>query len=85
MTDDLRTKTPDMAGAFERARKEPEREKKEKLTLELRPPVPTPMGTEQQPGQVSPQLKSEERKRELAATMLVSREFNRAAHDPVER
>jgi len=87
MADDIKTKAPDLAGAFERARKEPEQEvKRAKLTLELRPPVPTPMGMGPPPAQVSPQLRRrEELKRELSSAALVKRDFNRAARDSVER
>jgi len=87
MTDDMTTKAPDLASAFERARKEPEQEvKRAKLTLELRPPAPMPMGLGPRAAQVSPQLRCrEELKRELSSAALVKRDFNRAARDSVER
>ncbi len=87
MDDDYKIKAPDVGSAFDRAQKGAEKEKKtkkDKLTLDLKPPVPAPRGMGAAPDQVSPQLRSEERKQELARTLLKP-EFNQKARDAIER
>jgi|GEM_PF-6514260 len=88
-TKDPWVKAPDVAAAFDRARKEPEKEAdKPEPKLEYRPPAPapSPMGEGQvRPAQVSPQLRREEKERAFKAAMLARREFNRAARDAFER
>lgn len=83
-------KAPDVAAAFERARKGSERGlKKPEAKLELRPPGPAPMGEQRSERLVSPQLREkdprEAEKRALMAKMLVRRQFNRAGRDPWAR
>jgi len=91
MTDELRIKAPDVAAAFERARKGLEEEtERPELHLEYTPPAPAPGGTmERRRPLVSPQLREEDPKaaqiRAHVASMLARREFNRAARDAWER
>lgn len=88
-TKDPWVKAPDVATAFDRARKEPEKEaNKPEPRLEYRPPAPgpSPMGEEQtRSAQVSPQLRREEKARAFRTAMLMRRQFNRAARDGFER
>lgn len=88
MPDDTQGDGPNVPEDFERASKESEKgekdDKLEKLKLELKPPVPSPMGMEPAPPLVSPQLRGEERK-ETLRQVLLKRDFNNAARDPVER
>lgn len=86
-TKDPWVKAPDVADAFDRAR-QPQKRKLENPDPQLAPaqPVPSPMGPGQQAtGHVSPQLRRDDKVRELKKAMLMAREFRRAARDPFER